>query len=112
MNWEDILRAFIIVAFAGLAILLPTAIRVHAREERRADALLLAWTIWAIYAAGILAILHRIGEPLTWDTTLVRLVSLALGYVYLCRNLRRRRDDPRCRHQRRKADRAARERDA
>jgi hypothetical protein len=90
MSADDALRIVMIVGFAVLAILLPTAIRVHARDERHTDARLLAWTVWAIFAAGILAILHRIGQPIRWDVTTLRLLVLALGFTYVARNLRRR----------------------
>jgi hypothetical protein len=91
----DVLRIAIVVAFAILAILLPTAIRVHARDERRSDARLLAWTIWSIYAAGIATILHHLGEPIRWDTMLLRLVSITLGFLYIGRNISRRRQNGR-----------------
>jgi uncharacterized membrane protein YdfJ with MMPL/SSD domain len=91
MNWDDALRIVLILGFAVLAVLLPTAIRVHARDERRTDARLLAWTVWAIFAAGVLAILHRIGQPIRWDVTGLRILVLALGFTYVARNLRRRR---------------------
>jgi hypothetical protein len=90
MNADDLLRIFIAAGFAVLAVLLPTAIRVHARDERHTDARLLAWTVWAIFAAGILAILHRIGQPIHWDVTALRLLVLVLGFTYVVRNLRRR----------------------
>jgi hypothetical protein len=91
MMAADVLRWFLIVGFVILAITLPTAIRVHARDERRTDARLLAATIWAVFAAGVVAVSHRFHQPLILDITILRVLVVILGFTYVGRNYVARR---------------------
>jgi hypothetical protein len=61
-------RILEVIAFTALALTLPVAIQNNARSH--ADSHLLAWTVWAIFAAGIAAVLHRWDQPLSWETLL------------------------------------------
>jgi hypothetical protein len=85
------IRVFLIIGFVVLAITLPAAIRIHSTVERRTDALLLAFAIWGVFVAGVLAVAHRFGEPLLLDLTFVRLFVVVVGSAYVLRNFRRRR---------------------
>jgi hypothetical protein len=73
------IRVFLIIGFVVLAITLPAAIRIHSTVERRTDALLLAFAIWGVFVAGVLAVAHRFGEPLLLDLTFVRLFVVVVG---------------------------------
>jgi hypothetical protein len=87
----DCVRVFLIVGFVVLAITLPAAIRIHSTVERRTDSLLLAFAIWGVFVAGVLAVAHRFGDPLLLDLTIVRLFVVVVGSAYVLRNFRRRR---------------------
>lgn len=92
MSIADALRLVVILGDGLLAVLLPTAIRVHVRDERRGDARLLAWTIWAVYATAALFAVHRFGvATIHMDILLVNVTSLVMGFTYVVRNIQHRR---------------------
>jgi hypothetical protein len=84
-------RLLEVIAFTLLALTLPVAIQ--ANKSSHADSMLLAWTVWAIFAAGIAAVLHRWDQPLSWETTVPRVLAIVLGLTYVVRNFPRGRSE-------------------